>query len=70
MLIVNIYNVKWKKKYTRKEIAEKTGISPTTITKLTKGEHVDAKISTVEKLAKFLGCSAKDILIEVPDTNP
>lgn len=67
MVIVNIYNVKWKKKYTRKEISEQTGISPTTITKLTKGEHVDLKLSTLEKIAKFFGCSVKDILVEVPD---
>ncbi len=70
MLIVNIYNVKWKRKYTNKEIAEYSGLSTTTITKITRGEHVDIKLSTIEKLAKFLGCSAKDILIEVSDTNP
>lgn len=69
MIIINIYNVKWKRKYTRKEIAEITGISPTTITKITRGEHVDVKLSTIEKLAKFLECNVKDILIEVPD-NP
>lgn len=44
MVIVNLYKVVWKKKYTRKEISELTGISPTTITKLTKGEHVDLNI--------------------------
>jgi DNA-binding Xre family transcriptional regulator len=68
MLFVNIYNVKWKRKYTRKEIAKTVGLSPTTITKLTKGEHIDVKISTIEKLAKFFECNAKDIIVEVPDT--
>ena len=67
MVIVNIYNIRWKKKYTRKEIAEQTGISPTTITKITRGEHVDLKLSTIEKIAKFFDCSVKDILVEVPD---
>lgn len=68
MLIINIYNVKWKRKYTNKEMSEYSGLSTTTITKITKGEHVDVKLSTIEKLAKFLDCSAKDILVEVPDT--
>lgn len=67
MVIVNIYNIRWKKKYTRKEVAEQTGISPTTITKITRGEHVDLKLSTIEKIAKFFDCSVKDILVEVPD---
>ncbi len=67
MVIVNLYKVVWKKKYTRKEISELTGISPTTITKLTKGEHVDLKLSTLEKIAKFFNCSVLDILEEVQD---
>lgn len=67
MIIVNLFRVKWNKRYTRKEIAELTGISPSTITKLLKGEHVDLKLSTLEKIAKFFNCSVKDILEEIPD---
>lgn len=67
MIIINLYNVKWKRKYTRKEISEQTGLSPATITKLTRGEHVDMKISTLEKIAEFFGCSVKDIIVEVPN---
>ena len=67
MVIVNLFRVKWNKRYTRKEIAELTGISPSTITKLLKGEHVDLKLSTLEKIAKFFNCSVKDILEEIPD---
>lgn len=67
MIIVNLYKVVWKKKYTRDEISKLTGISPTTITKLTKGEHVDLKLSTLEKIAKFFNCSVLDILEEVED---
>ncbi|CDE89043.1 TPA: XRE family transcriptional regulator [Candidatus Gastranaerophilales bacterium HUM_20] len=69
MIIINIYNVKWQKKYTNKEIAENSGLSTATITKITRGEHVDLKLSTLEKLAKFFGCSVKDLLVEVPDKN-
>ena len=67
MVIINLFKVRWNKRYTRKEIAELTGISPATITKLMKGEHVDLKLSTLEKIAKFLKCSVKDILEEIPD---
>ncbi len=67
MIIINLYNIKWKKKYTNKELAEYSGLSTTTITKLTKGEHVDMKLSTLEKIAEFFGCSVKDIIVEVPN---
>ena len=69
MVIVNLYKVVWKKKYTRNDISELTGISPTTITKLTRGEHVDLKLSTLERIAGFFGCSVLDILEEVDDIN-
>lgn len=59
MIIINIYNVKWQKKYTNKEIAENSGLSTATITKITRGEHVDLKLSTLEKLAKFFGALLK-----------
>ena len=67
MVIINIYNIRWKKRYTNKEIAQATGLSAATITKIGKGEHVDLKISTLEKLAKFFGCSVKDLITEVVD---
>ena len=67
MIIVNLFKVKWNKRYTGKELAEASGLSTTTITKLMKGEHVDLKLSTLEKIAKFLKCSVKDILEEVSD---
>lgn len=69
MIIINIYNVKWKRKYTYKEIAKFSGLSDATITKITRGEHVDLKLSPLEKLAKFFECSVKDLLVEVPDKN-
>ena len=67
MVIINIYNVKWKRRYTRKELSELTGFSPAALTKLTKGEHVDVKISTLENLAKFFDCRVVDLIEEVPD---
>lgn len=65
MIIINLYNIRWRTKVNRKELAAATGISPATITKLTKGEHVDVKLSTLEKLCKYFKCSIHDILQEV-----
>ena len=67
MIIVNLFKVKWNKRYTGKELATFSGLSTTTITKLLKGEHVDMKLSTLEKIAKFLDCSVIDLLEDVPD---
>lgn len=67
MIIVNLYKIGWQKKITRKELAQALKVSPTTITKLTKGEHVDVKLSTLEKICDFFNCSIHDILVEVKD---
>ena len=67
MIIVNLFKVKWNKRYTGKELVKFSGLSTTTITKLLKGEHVDMKLSTLEKIAKFLDCSVIDLLENVPD---
>ncbi len=65
MILINLYNIGWKRKITRKELAQAIGVSPTTITKLTKGEHVDVRLSTLEKICNFFDCSIFDILVEV-----
>ncbi len=67
MVIINIYRIRWNKRYTNKEIAQATGLHVATLTKLTRGEHVDVKISTLEKLAKFFGCRVVDLIEEIPD---
>lgn len=67
MIIVNLYNIKWKKKISRKDLAEALNMSPSTITKLTNDKHVDLKLSTIERICKFFNCSVHDILVEVDD---
>lgn len=67
MIIVNVHNIRWKKHYTQKEVIEKTGLSGETVNKLWKGEHYNFTFETVETLAKFFGCKALDLLVEVPD---
>ncbi len=67
MYIVNLYNVRWKRKYTQKEIIEATKLSVDTVNKLFSGKYHDYRISTLETISKFFDCKIHDILIEVED---
>ncbi len=67
MLLVNIYNVHLKKRYTQSEVVKATKLNPLTVSKMFNSVPHDFKFSSIEKVAKFLGCSALDLIIEVPD---
>ena len=67
MYIVNLYNVKWTKKYTQDEIIKATGLSKATVSHLFSGKYNDYKLSTLEIIAKFFNCKIQDILVEVDD---
>ena len=65
MYIVNLYNIRWKKKYTQEEIMQATGLSKNTISQLFSGKFYNYELNTLETIAKFFNCQIKDILIEV-----
>ncbi len=67
MYIVNLYNVRWARKYTRDEIAEATGLSLKTLSQLFSGKYYNFNLHTLEIIAKFFNCKISDILIEVED---
>ena len=67
MYIVNLYNVRWKRKYTHEEISQATGLSRKTVGQLFSGKHYDFQLSTLEKMCKFFDCDLHDILIKVDD---
>ena len=69
MYIVNLYNIRWKKKYTQDEIAEATGLSKKTISQLFSGKYYNYELHTLETIAKFFNSKINDILIEVEDKN-
>ena len=69
MYIVNLYNIRWKKKYTQEEIAEATGLSKKTISQLFSGKYYNYELRTLETIAKFFNSKINDILIEVEDKN-
>ena len=64
MYIVNLYNVRWKKKYTQEEIIKATGLSKKTVSQLFSGKYYNYKLSTLETISEFFNCKIKDILIE------
>ncbi len=67
MYIVNLYNIRWKKKYTYNDIEKATGLSKATISNLFSGDYHDYQLSTLEKISEFFNCEIKDILIKVED---
>lgn len=68
MYIVNLYNVKWKRKYTQDEIAEQTGLSKRTINQLFSGKHYNYELFTLETIARFFNCDLHEILIKVEES--
>ena len=69
MYVINLYNIRWKQKYSQEEIANATGLGINTVGRLLSGKPYDYKLSTMETIAKFFGCKIHDILIEVEDEN-
>ena len=56
-----LYNLRKKKGMTQKEVAEKLGILPKTVSKWETG-HGFPDVATISKLAEVLGVSEKTIL--------
>lgn len=67
MLLINLYKISWNRKYTQAEIVKATGLSTATVNKLFSGEPHNFSFKSVETIAKFLGCKALDIIVEIPD---
>lgn len=67
MIVVKLYDLVWRNKVRGYQIAEATGLSTATISKLMQGENIDVKLSTINKLCKFFNCTLSDIIEYVPD---
>lgn len=65
MYIVNLYNIRWSKKYTQEEIIKATGLSKKTVSQLFSGKYYNYRLSTLETIAKFFKCKINDILTEL-----
>ena len=62
MIIIKLYDLVWRHKVRGYQIAEATGLSTATVSKLMKGENIDVKLSTINKLCDFFGCELSDII--------
>ena len=62
MIIVKLHELIWKHRIKGYELANATGLSKATISKLVKGENIDVKLSTIDKICKYLKCELKDVL--------
>ena len=67
MHIVNLYRIKWNKKYTQEDITKLTGLSKKTVSQLFSGKYHDYKLSTLETISEFFHCEISDILVKVPN---
>ena len=67
MIIIKLYDLVWKHKVKGYQIAEATGLSTATISKLMRGENIDVKLSTINKLCEFFNCKLSDILEYISD---
>jgi len=56
MYIVNLYNVRWKKRYTQKEVMLATGLSQKTVSHIFNGKYYNYELKTLETIAKFFNC--------------
>lgn len=65
------YKKLWKllidKDIKKKDLSEKAGISPATITKMGKGGHVTTEV--LLKICTALNCNVEDIMEMIPDSN-
>ena len=66
------YKKLWKilidKDLNKKILAQRSGVSPSTLTKMTKGEKVN--VDVLIRICDFLECELQDILELVPVTEP
>lgn len=67
MIIIKLYDLVWRHKVRGYQIAEATGLSTATVSKLMRGENIDVKLSTINKLCKFFDCELSELIEYVPD---
>lgn len=67
MITVKLYELIWQHKVKGYEVAEATDLSKATISKLVKGENIDVKLSTINKICNYFKCDIKDVIEYTPD---
>ena len=67
MIVIKLYDLVWKNKVKGYQLAQATGLSTATISKLMQGENIDVKLSTINKLCKFFNCNIVDLIEYIND---
>ena len=68
MITVKLHELIWQYKVKGYQVAEATDLSTATISKLVKGENIDVKLSTINKLCNYFNCDINDIIEYKPDS--
>lgn len=67
MITIKLYELIWQHKVKGYELAKATDLSKATISKLMKGENIDVKLSTIDKICDYFKCDINDIIEYKPD---
>ena len=67
MIIIKLHELMWQKKVKGIDLAKATNISEATISKLVRGENIDVKTSTINKLCNYFNCRLDDLVEYKPD---
>ena len=62
MITIKLYDLVWSRKVKGYQIAEATGLSTATVSKLMQGKNIDVKLSTIDKLCNFFDCELSELL--------
>ncbi len=68
MIKIKLHDLIWQRNVRGYEVARATHLTEATISKIVRGETVDVKLSTINKLCNYFKCDLKEILEYVPDS--
>ena len=67
MIRIKLHELIWQNNAKGYEVANATKLTPATISKIVRGETVDVKLSTINKLCNYFKCNLNDIIEYIPD---
>lgn len=67
MIVIKLHELIWQRNVKGYEVANATNLTPATISKMVRGECVDVKLSTINKLCNYFKCELDEILEYRPD---
>ncbi len=62
MIKIKLKELMWEKEVSSKQLAEATGIDPSTISALIHNKRPNVGLKIIDKLCTFFGCKVSDLL--------